>query len=64
MYADPIRSSRTLAAVLWIRIRIRMFFGLLVLDPLVSGLDPDPNPSIIKQKQQENLDSYGFVTFL
>jgi hypothetical protein len=38
-------------AVLWIRIRrIRMFFGLLDPDPLVWDMDPDPDPSIAKQK--------------
>jgi hypothetical protein len=41
-------------AVLWIRIEINMFLGLLDPDPLVSGkdldLDPVPDPSIIKQK--------------
>jgi NCK-associated protein 1 len=42
-------------AVLRIRIRIHMFLGLLDPDPLVRGmdpdpaLDPDPDPSIIKQ---------------
>jgi hypothetical protein len=30
--------------------RIRMFLGLLDPDPLVRGTDPDPDPSIIKQK--------------
>ncbi len=43
---------------IWIRIhRIHMFLGLLDQDPLVRGmnpdpdpaLDPDPDPSIIKQ---------------
>ena len=38
-----------LKAVLWIRIQIRMFFGLLDPDPLVGGTDPDPDPSIIRQ---------------
>jgi hypothetical protein len=33
-----------------IRIRIRMFLGLRDPDPLVRGMDPDPDPSIIKQK--------------
>jgi hypothetical protein len=35
-----------------LRIRIRMFFGLLDPDPdtLVRGTDPDPVPSITKQK--------------
>ncbi len=30
--------------------RIHMFLGLPDLDPLVRGMDPDPDPSIIKQK--------------
>jgi hypothetical protein len=29
------------------------FLGLLDPDPLVRGTDPDPDPSIIKQKQRE-----------
>jgi hypothetical protein len=29
---------------------IRMFLGLQDPDPLVRGTDPDPDPSIIKQK--------------
>ena len=39
-----------LTAVL--RIRIHMFLSLLDLDPLVRGMDPDPDldPSNIKQK--------------
>jgi hypothetical protein len=37
--------------VLRIRIRrIRMFLGLLDPDPLVRGMDPAPDPSIIDQK--------------
>jgi hypothetical protein len=43
-------------AVLRIRIRIRMFLGLLDPDPLFISMDPDP--SIIKQKQH----FYCFVT--
>jgi hypothetical protein len=40
---------------IWIRIgirilRIRMFLGLLDPDPLVTDMNPDPDPSIIKQK--------------
>jgi hypothetical protein len=31
--------------------RIRKFFGLPDPDPLVRGTDPDPGPSIIKQKE-------------
>ena len=50
-----IKAVDSLEPVLRIRIRrIRMFLGLLGLDPdpdpLVSGMDPDPDPSIIKQK--------------
>ncbi len=33
-----------------LRIRIHMFLGLRDPDPLVRGLDPDPDPSIIMQK--------------
>jgi hypothetical protein len=33
-----------------LRIRIHMFLGLLDPDPLVRGMDPDPDPSIIMQK--------------
>ncbi len=32
-----------------LRIRIHMFLGLLDPDPLVRGMDPDPDPSVIKQ---------------
>ncbi len=40
-----------LYAVLRIRIhRIHMFLGLQDPDPLVRGMDPDPDPSIIMQK--------------
>jgi hypothetical protein len=42
-------------AVLRIRIRIhriRMFLGLLDPDPLVRDMDPDSDPSIIKQKKR------------
>jgi hypothetical protein len=37
-----------------LRIRIRMFLGLLDPDPLVRGIDPDPYPdySVIKQKKE------------
>ncbi len=37
-----------LSAVLRIRIRIHMFLGLP--DPLVRGMDPDPDPSLIVQE--------------
>ena len=49
----------------WIRIRrIHMFLGLLDPDPdlLVRGIAPEQDPSIIKQKNKKNLDSYCFVT--
>ncbi len=45
-----------------------MFLGLLDPDPLVRGMDPDLDPapdldpSITKQKNKKNLDSYCFVT--
>jgi hypothetical protein len=39
-----------------------MFLGLLDPDPLVRGMDPDPDPSIIKQNSKKNLNSYYFVT--
>ncbi len=44
--------------------RIHMFLGLLDpdADPLVRGLDPAPDPSIIKQNSKKNLDFYCFVT--
>ncbi len=35
-----------------------MFLGLLDSDPLVRGMDPAPDPSIIKQKSKENHDSF------
>jgi hypothetical protein len=42
------------------------FLGLLDLDPLVRGMDPDPDPSIIllssSKNSKTNLDSYCFVT--
>jgi hypothetical protein len=36
--------------VLRIWIRIHMFLGLLDPEPVVRGMDKDPDPSIIKQK--------------
>ncbi len=41
-----------------------MFFGLPDpdLDPLVRGMDPDPDPTIIMQKNKKNLKSYFFLT--
>jgi hypothetical protein len=39
-----------------------MFLGLPDPDPLGKCMDPDPDPSIIKQKSKKNLDSYCFVT--
>ncbi len=47
--------------MLRIRIRIHVFLGHP--DPLVGRMDPDPDPSIIMQKNsKKNLDSYYFVT--
>jgi hypothetical protein len=57
--------------VLRIRIhRIHMFLGLQDPDPLVRGMDPDPDPALDPdpdllascQKCKNNLDSYYFVT--
>ncbi len=40
-----------------------MFPGLLDPDPLVRGMDPDPDPFIVKQKySKKNLGFYCFVT--
>jgi hypothetical protein len=45
-----------------------VFWGLPDPDPLVKGMDPDPDPamdsdpSIIKQISKKNLDFYCFVT--
>ncbi len=41
-----------------------MFWGLKDPDPdqLVRGMDPAPDPSIIKQNSKTNLDFYSFVT--
>ncbi len=36
------------------QIRIRKFFGLPDPDPSVRGTDPNPDPSIIKQKSLRN----------
>ncbi len=58
-----------LQAVLRIRIhRIHMFLGHLDPDPLVRGMDPDPDPAlnrILQSKSKyskKNLDFYCFVT--
>ncbi len=65
----PVKLAKVfIQPVFRIRIRIRihrihMFFGLWDPDPLVRCMDPDPDPSIIKQKGKKNLDSYCFVTF-
>jgi hypothetical protein len=40
-----------------------MFLGIPDPDPQVRGMDPNPDPSIITQKNcKKNLDSYYFVT--
>ncbi len=46
----PVFRIHDIFAVLRIRIhRIHMFLDLQDPDPLVRGMDPDPDPSIIKQ---------------
>jgi hypothetical protein len=57
--------SPQLNAVFRIRIRIHLFLGLLDPDPLVRGMDPDPDmdPSSCKNNKK-NLDSFFFVLFL
>ncbi len=43
--------------------RIHIFLDLLDPDPVVRGMDPDPNPSGLSSKNSEkNLDSFCFVT--
>ncbi len=37
--------------------RIRRFWGLLDPDPIVRGMDPDPDPSFIMQNNKKKLDS-------
>ncbi len=39
-----------------------MFLGLTDPDPLVRGVDPAQDPSIIKQNSKKNRDSYCFET--
>ncbi len=52
---EGLGTSKKLAKQAVLRIRIRMFLGLLDLDPdpSVRGMDPDPDldPSITKQKK-------------
>jgi hypothetical protein len=42
-----------------------MFLGLLDQDPdpLVRGMDPNPDPSTSNRNSEKNLDSYCSVTF-
>ncbi len=53
-----------LPSVLGVRIRrIRMFLGLLDLDPLVRGMDPDPDPSLFHkcvERTEKMLDEVEF----
>ncbi len=48
------------------RIRIHMFLGLPDPDPLVRGMEPSPDFSIIllssSKNSEKNFDSYYFVT--
>ncbi len=41
-----------------------MFLGLPGLDPIVRGMDPDPDPSIVSSSKnsKKNLDCYYFAT--
>jgi hypothetical protein len=50
-HSDRIKNSCVQLKTVF-RIRIHMFLGLMDpdLDLLVRGMDPDPDPSIIKQK--------------
>jgi hypothetical protein len=41
-----------------------MFLGLLDPDPLVRGMDPAPDPSIISKSSKKNLYFYCFATSL
>ncbi len=73
LYSDPqevgITTFLLLVFRIRIRIRIQMILGLPDPDPdplvrcINPDLDPDPYPSIIKQKSKKNLNSYWFVTF-
>ncbi len=47
-----------------LRRRNRMFLSLPDPDPLARGTDPEPDTTIIKQKNKKKLDSYCFVTSL
>jgi hypothetical protein len=40
-----------------------MFLSLPDPDPLVRGMDSDPDPSIIMQNSKKNFDSYYFLSF-
>ncbi len=52
-------------AVLRIRIRrIHMFLGILDPEPDPLDRDMDPDPSIIKQNSEKNIDSNCFVTYV
>ncbi len=59
--------ASTYKSVFRIRIhRIHMFSGLPDPDPLVRGMEPSPDPSIIllssSKNSEKNFDSYYFVT--
>ncbi len=45
-----------------LRIQIRMFLGLPDPIPLVRGLGPAPDPTVIKKNNKKNLNCYYFVT--
>ncbi len=55
MKRDSLEGMQLLAAEAYtvvLRIRTRMFLGLLGPDPVIRGMDPDldPDPSLTKQK--------------
>ncbi len=58
LYGDQIGKNASLSCAVF---RIHVFFSLPDMDPLVRGMDPDPDPSIIMQKK--NLESFYFVIF-
>jgi hypothetical protein len=50
-----------------LRIRISVLLGILDPDPVVRGMDPDQDPSIIiasSKNNKKNLDPYCFLSSL
>ncbi len=50
LYFGTLERTCLLLFLAVLRIRIHMFLGLPDPDPLVKGMDPAPDPSIIMQK--------------